>query len=197
MAYELRLPSIIFECHTMKHRHLFILLAAVVSSSLRMIWLAFNRQARGPTYRVDMQGSHSLVLVMGSTPPRWVPGSSGSLPRGLSQEDLGQIRHAIRHELWHAAFDPASWQTLRQAPGALCRLVTTRVKEVEVLMPDEVQVKTRSYFGDYFFVLRKGQFRPRPTPTFGPPTEVKREGILTEAEFGESLSNHATLTFSR
>jgi len=157
---------------------------------------------------VDLQGPRRLGVVVGSPHPdrdRWVLGSSGGLPERLTQEKFGQIRRAIRHEMWRKAFPSMSWRTLQEVPHSLCVLATSRIREVELLggSPDLIQVRTQSRFGDYFFMLERGPVR-RLVPThteagtigFGAPAELKRQPILTEAGFADSLSNHATL-FSR
>ena len=183
----------------MNRKHLFILGAALVLGLLLSAWFAFNRLHCKPTYWVFLQGPLRQATVSGGrhASPRWVLGTSGSLPDWLSHEDLIDIRRAIRHDMWHKAFPSVSWQTLQQAPRSLCLLATSRVQEVELLVADDVQVRTRSRFGDYWFVLTKGRFppiAPGHPASFAAPAEPKRQPTLTESGFGESLSNHATLS---
>jgi hypothetical protein len=184
----------------MKRKQLLFLGVALVISSSLITWFAFKGLNREPTYWVHLQGPRRLRLPVvngqhGGTRP-WVLGSSGTLPEWLSREDLDEIRRAIRHEMWHKGFPSVSWRTLQDLPHSLCLLATSRVQEVGPLVGSSagvVQVRTRSHYGDYFFIV--GRSRLLSNPLY--PARPKRETILTEAAFSESLSNHATLTFGR
>jgi len=181
----------------MTREHLVLLGAALVVSSPLITWFVFNRLNGERTYWVQIQGPRPLVAVFGGhgSPPSWVLGSSASRPEWLSQEDLDHIRGAIRHDMWHKAFSSVSWHTLREAPHLLCLLATCRVQEVELLPGEELEVRTRSPFGDYFFVLAKRRPPVLSSFGFGAPAHPKQQPVLTEPAFAESLSNHATLRF--
>jgi len=81
--------------------------------------------------------------------------SAASPGQEFSTADFARIREVTRQRLWGTAWPKFSLGTIKALPGCFPRLVTSRIRQIDVLPAGTVNVQVKSSSGLYYYLVEK------------------------------------------
>src|SRR5215469_1721194 len=97
------------------------------------------------------------VLLLSSVIVWLSRGSAASPTQDFSPEDFRRIREVTRQRMWGTALPDFSPHTIKALPRWFHRLVTSHIRQIDVLPAGTVNVQVKSSSGLYYYLVEKYQ----------------------------------------